>query len=126
MLTGTRLSSITRALFIMSLFLSSAFAQSGNISGTVTDSSKRDVLVGAQVQVDGQPFSTSTDNSGRYVLLGVPAGMTKVTVSYLGLDSSTQGLNVAAGATANLDFSLSLHGRVEQITVTDEPSLVGQ
>lgn len=61
-------------LIVSNLLFVPLYAQSGNISGTVTDSSRRGILVGAQVQVEGQPFVTSTDESGKYVLLGIPAG----------------------------------------------------
>src|SRR5262245_5613701 len=59
----------------------------GNISGTVTDASGRAVLVGAEVTVEGLGRKVSTDDSGRYVLVGVPAGKAKVVVSYLGLET---------------------------------------
>ena len=101
-------------------------AQSGNIAGTVTDSSRRGVLVGAQVQVEGQPFSTSTDESGKYLLLGVPAGNEKVTVLYLGLSPSTMEIPVLPGDTVTLDFALSPTGQLAEVTVTDNPDLVGQ
>src|SRR5690349_23751606 len=74
------------------------YAQTGNVSGTVTDSS-HNVLVGAQVQVEGVALNTSSDDSGRYKILGVPAGSVKVTVSYLGLNSSTSEVKVTAGTT---------------------------
>src|SRR5215475_6999802 len=70
------------------------YGQTGNVSGTITDASRR-VLVGARVQVDGSPLTTSSDDSGKYILLGVPAGTTKVTVSYLGFESSTLEISVA-------------------------------
>src|SRR5262245_48624297 len=103
-----------------------AHAQTGNISGTVTDSSKRAVLVGAQVKIEGQAGGTTTDDSGRYLLLGLPVGPAKLTVSYLGLASSTLDVVVAAGVTVPLDASLSPPGLEAEVTVTSEPELLGQ
>jgi Carboxypeptidase regulatory-like domain len=91
-------------LILSNLLPVTLHAQSGNIAGTVTDSSRRGVLVGAQVQVVGQPFSTSTDESGKYLLLGVPAGNEKVTVLYLGLSPSTMEIPVLSGDTVTLDL----------------------
>ncbi len=87
-------------LILSNLLPVTLHAQSGNIAGTVTDSSRRGVLVGAQVQVVGQPFSTSTDESGKYLLLGVPAGNEKVPVLYLGLSPSTMEIAGAGGPLA--------------------------
>src|SRR5215470_8847806 len=78
-------------------------AQTGNISGTVTDSSRQGSLVGALVKAEGQGRTTSTDAAGRYLMLAVPAGTVKVTVSYLGLESVTHEVTVQGGATATLD-----------------------
>src|SRR5436190_1897391 len=96
-------------------------AQTGNISGTVTDASGSAVLVGAQVRIEGQGRNISTNASGRYVALGVPVGKVKVTVSYLGLNSSTTEVAVAAGATATQDFSLSVPSTSTEVTITASP-----
>src|SRR6185295_16557701 len=89
------------------LFASRVQAQTGNISGTITDSSRR-VLVGAQVHVEGRPLSTVSDESGKYTLLRVAAGSIRVKVSYLGFESSSLDVTVMAGSTATLDFALGL------------------
>src|SRR5262245_34135201 len=115
-----------RILILSKCFLLPLYAQSGNISGIVKDSSGRGVLVGAQVRIEGQSLATSTDDSGRYLLLGVPAGNAKVSVSYLGLESSTLDTEVSSGNTTTLDFALAPPGRNEEITVTESPELVGQ
>src|SRR5262245_52940841 len=113
--------------FILTNLLSvHLLAQSGNVSGTVTDSSRHAVLVGAQVQVEGQALRTSTDASGRFLLLGVPAGTVKVTVSYLGFDPLTREVTVSGGVTGQLDFALSLPKVLVEVTVTDSPGLAGQ
>src|ERR1700752_893745 len=83
-------------------------AQTGNISGTISDASRR-VLVGAQVQMEGRPLSTISDESGRYTLLGVSAGSAKVKVSYLGFESSSLDVAVTAGARAGLVFRFGFH-----------------
>src|SRR5262245_52073452 len=125
-LTGKRLLlTVLRFLIFADLFVFTLSAQIGNISGTVTDSSRR-VLVGAQVQVEGQPRSTSSDESGKYTFLGVPAGPTKVKVSYLGFGASNLETTVTAGATSTLDFVLGVASVSAELTVSAAPDLVGQ
>ena len=82
-------------------------------------------LTGAKVSVDGQPISTMTDDSGRYTLLGVPAGKISVTVNYIGLDPLKQEVTVAQNTTTAADFALSLDVKTA-VTVTAEPILAGQ
>src|SRR5262245_15450523 len=120
-----RLFNVAAVLIGSTLFVLPLCAQTGNVSGVVTDSSKR-VLVGAQVKVDGQPITTTSDESGKYTLLGVPAGNVKINVTYLGFESSSQELTVASGATATLDFTLGLPGITTELTVSAAPEAVGQ
>jgi TonB-dependent receptor len=120
-----RLANLIAVFIGVTLFAVPLCAQSGNISGTVTDSSKR-VLVGARVQVDGQPINTSSDDSGKYTLLGVPAGSAKIVVSYLGFESSTLETTVTAGSTGTLDVTLGLAGVTAELTVSAAGETVGQ
>ncbi len=113
-------------VFVLLPLAASAQTQTGNVSGTVTDSSGRAVLVGAQVQVEGDGRKTTTDASGRYVLLSVPAGTAKITVSYLGLESATHDVHVTSGVTTTEDFSLAPAGVSAEVTVTASPDLSGQ
>jgi TonB-dependent receptor len=100
-------------------------AQTGNIAGTITESSRQTLLSNAGVAVEGQGLNTATDDSGRYRLVGVSAGKVKVTVCYLGMEPVTQEVTVTRGATASLDFALSLDVRTS-ITVSGEPIVEGQ
>ena len=55
------------------LFPSMTFAQ-GIISGTVSDSTNKDPLIGANVIVSGTSLGCATDRDGKYRITGVPAG----------------------------------------------------
>jgi TonB-dependent receptor len=110
--------------FLCLLIPSTLLAQ-GNIAGTVTESLQRSALVGAEVAVDSTGLRTATNESGGYRLLGVGPGKVKVTVSYLGMESVTQEITVASGATASLDFTLSPSLKTS-VTVQGEPLLQGQ
>jgi TonB-dependent receptor len=101
-------------------------AQTGNISGTVTDSTQRGAVIGAKVTVEGAALNTTTDEAGRYLLLRVPAGTAKVTVTYLGLESETKEVSVSGGSTSALDFALRPASVSQSITVSGSPDLIGQ
>src|ERR1043165_5093703 len=60
-------------------------AADGVISGTVSNAATRNLLAGARVEVVGLGLPALTDESGRFVLNGLPAGTHEVMVSYIGL-----------------------------------------
>ncbi len=102
------------------------YAQTGNVSGTVTDAVHHNTVPGASVRVDGQGMQTATDEYGHYLLQGVRAGEAKITASSLGLESSTKSVTVAGGKTAPLDLELELAAQTTSVTVSSDPDLVGQ
>ncbi len=62
----------------------SSAAQSGTISGSVTATGTEQPIVGAQVAVEGAPQRAVTDESGRFVLLGVTPGIWRLQVRAIG------------------------------------------
>jgi len=63
-------------LFIIAIPVLS-YAQYGRIMGKVTDSQTNEPLVGATVELQGTTFGASTDINGKYVILNVPAALTR-------------------------------------------------
>lgn len=115
------------AILGLGLILSaSVLAQSGSVSGTVTESSRGLALSGASVKVEGSPNVAVTDGSGRFVLLGVAAGKAKLTVSYLGFEDVTEEVTVTAGQTTTWDPSMSVAAQSYSVTVTSDADLTGQ
>ena len=111
-----------------------ALAQTGRISGTVTDATKHP-LAGAQVLVPAVGLSAESGTDGRFTVSGVPSGSYIVRVYRLGYQAkSTNGVVVASGQTSSLAVSLetavtqlggivvSASRRVEK--VTDAPAAV--
>ncbi len=78
----------------------------GRISGTVTGTAG-EPIADATVVVVGTTLAARTGADGRYILTGVPAGSRQVRASRLGLASSAQTVNVAAGGEATASFQLS-------------------
>src|SRR5687768_14302051 len=60
----------------------------GSVVGFVSNSATKIMLEGAIVEVPQLRISAETDNSGRFVLTGLPAGTHEVQVSYIGLDTT--------------------------------------
>src|ERR1019366_7271545 len=100
MMFRTILSRAIRAAAIVAAIPALAFAQTGRISGVVTDASKNPVS-GAQVIVTGVGLSAESAADGKYTVTGVPAGTYAVQVYRLGFKSRTMaGGEVTAGGRA--------------------------
>jgi iron complex outermembrane receptor protein len=79
----------------------------GTISGVISNSATGNLLEGARVEIPALGLSALTDNSGRYVLGGVPAGSHELVATYIGLDAARVTIAVTAGQRAVRDFDLS-------------------
>jgi outer membrane receptor protein involved in Fe transport len=77
----------------------------GRISGRVTEKGK-DPVAFANIIILGTKQGTATDENGNYVLVGVPVGTVQVQVVAMGYEKTVQDVQVNAGATSTLNFSL--------------------
>ena len=95
-----------RALLLVAMCPVAALAQSGRISGTVTDSAKAP-LVGAQIAVVGTRLGAMTDANGRFSIGGVNVGTYEVRVQRIGERvQSVTGVVVRAGEDTRVDVTL--------------------
>ena len=96
------------AVFGLSLFgVAEVAAQNtGTVTGLVRDVVSLQTLAGAQVTIDDTPIGGLTNNTGRYLLLNVPAGEQTITVLSLGFGTTSQTVTVEAGQTVTADFGL--------------------
>ncbi|MFB6272717.1 MAG: SusC/RagA family TonB-linked outer membrane protein, partial [Salinibacter sp.] len=85
----------------------SAFGQAGTVAGTVTEAASGESLPGANVVIVGTQMGTSTNANGEYRLTGLDPGTYEIRASFVGFRSRTQEVDVAAGETLELNFSLS-------------------
>jgi iron complex outermembrane receptor protein len=117
-----------RAAFALAVTPVVAFAQTGTLSGLVTDSAKTP-LPGAQVTVVGTRFGATSGLDGRFKVIGIPAGSYTIRVQRIGATAkSFDGVAVAANGEATLNVTLqstalqlggyvvSASRRVEKIT----------
>lgn len=82
-------------------------AQTGTITGTVTDAQTGQPLPGAQMVIPGTNIGALTSQSGRYLILNAPVGQTQVRAIIIGYGQETATVSVTAGETAVADFQLS-------------------
>ncbi len=79
----------------------------GSVIGFVSNAATKKGLEGAIVEIAQLGLTTQTDNSGRFVITGLPAATHEVSVSYLGLDTSKTPIVVAEGQRSTRDFELT-------------------
>ena len=82
-------------------------ANSAAITGNVSNIATRNLLEGARVELPQLGLTVLTDNTGRYILSGVPAGTHEIVVTYIGLDPMRAQIAVAAGQRVSRDFDLT-------------------
>ncbi len=103
-----------------------AIAQhTGKIAGQVVDASTGETLPGAAVVIAGTTLGTATDIDGNFYIIGVPVGDYNVQASFVGFQTVTQdGVEVSAGYTTQLDFSLSPGVELDELEITYERPLI--
>ncbi len=116
------------ALLITTLLLmSQAFAQStGSIAGRIADRAGSG-LPGAQITVQGQNLRATSNTQGEFVIQQVPAGTYTLEIEYLGFQSETRSVTVAAGQRATVaQVALRQTAALEEVVVTARPIVDGQ
>lgn len=76
-----------RFLFLLTCMMISAslaFAQK-TVSGTVTDKSTGESVIGATVRVEGTNLGAATDMNGNFTITNVPANAKVIKISYVGM-----------------------------------------
>ena len=73
----------------------SAFAQTGSVSGRVLDEQKQG-LPGVTVVVDGTSIGNSTNSDGTFSIQNVPAGAQTLVFSFVGFNTQRQAVTVVA------------------------------
>ena len=84
-------------------------AQTGAVTGRVTDATTGQPRNNATVELDGTSIGQLTNADGRYVLQGVPVGVYTVRVRMIGYGVQTKEVTVTPGSTQVVDFSLEVN-----------------
>ena len=110
---------IAFALLLSGFTLQTSAQGHGAISGTVTDQSGA-VLQGAQISVQSQILTASTNEQGRFYISDLAPGSYNLKISYVGLAPFTSSVTVVAGQTATVDARLQVASQAEAVVVTAE------
>ena len=94
--------------------------QTGSITGRARDASSMVALGGANVAIEGTRRGTTVGTDGAFTFSGVPVGIHRVTVRFVGYAPVTQEVLVRVGLTATVEFSLE-----RQVLVLDEIVVTG-
>jgi len=93
-------------IFMSFLFSGLAYAQTGSISGTVTDAETGEPMLGTNILVKGANAGASTNENGYYKLELAPDTYT-LQVYFIGYETLTRQISIVAGEDKTLDFSLA-------------------
>ena len=114
---------LAKLLFLLLLagfgFPSGAYAQTGSVSGRVTDS-KNQGIPGATVLIEGTSLGSSSNVDGTFNLQNVPAGAQTLVISFIGYNSVRRPVTVVAGQNTEATASLT-----ENTTQLSEAVVVG-
>src|SRR6185312_13611932 len=107
-------------LALAGLFLAArplAAQQPGQLRGTVTDTT-HEALPGADVRLAPGGVETHTDARGQFQCLGLAPGSYTVTISYVGFQTATASVTVAAGGIAEVAPVLKVSSSTQDVLVT--------
>lgn len=95
-------------------------AQTGTISGRVTDRAEGAPINGASVRVSDTQRSAVTASDGRYTISNVPAGTYTLVVEMIGYSTRSEGgVEVRSGDSVELDFQLTRTAlRLDEVVAT--------
>lgn len=104
------------------LFSAASLAQTGKISGTVTDQQTGEPLIGANVLILNTNFGAATDVNGHFTINLIPPGDYDIRASYIGYqDVTIQNIRVVSGLTQEVNFEMP-----SQSIATEEVVIVSQ
>lgn len=99
--------------FILAVLAGTAVAQTGSISGTITENGSGQPAAFANVLIlNSGGKGASSDFDGKFTIENVPAGSHRIAVSYVGFVADTVSVNVVSGQTAKVNFQMKTNAEV--------------
>ncbi|TVQ11282.1 MAG: TonB-dependent receptor [Balneolaceae bacterium] len=99
-----------KILFVSLLFICLGFsdilAQTGGMTGVVTDSRTGETLPGTTVFFTAIQRGATSDIDGRYTITNIPVGTYNVRVSFVGYSTITRSVDITANETLTINFSM--------------------
>lgn len=100
---------------------SAVFAQTGKISGKVSDSKSGETLIGVTVKIQGTTKGIATDVEGRYLIGGIAPGKYTIEASYIGYTTKNiSDVEVKANSATVVDFIMddSNDQKLKEVVIT--------
>lgn len=98
----------TLLIFFCFIFSISSNAQTGNVTGKITDESNNQTLVGATIMMLENSRKTVTESDGTYKFRDIPVGKYTLQVNYVGYDSKKiADVEVTKGEVTTLNIVLT-------------------
>jgi len=94
-------------IFILIAYVNILFAQTGSLSGNVSDSETNQVLVGVNVSINAAHLNTTTNLSGNFTIAKIPRGNYSLTISHIGYQTEHIYVEIKLGENTNLKWELS-------------------
>ncbi len=85
----------------------SAQTSNGTIRGFIYEKDSEEPIPFANIAIEGTKYGASASETGFYIIDNVPAKSYKITASFIGYETQTLDVKVAAGKIINLNFYLS-------------------
>lgn len=106
--------------FLITINTSVTFAQTGSISGVVTDKTTGETIVGASVVIEGTYTGTSTDFDGKFTLSNLPSGNTNLSITFISYEPViVEKVRVEPGKTTFINVILEEVGlALDEVKVT--------
>ncbi|MEX0845073.1 MAG: TonB-dependent receptor [Balneolaceae bacterium] len=106
-------------LFLFVFLLStSIYAQTGTITGKVTDANTSEPLIGVNIILEGTTHGAATNFDGNFEISGVPTGTYNLMANFIGFKSYESTIEVGTGSTSiNIVLSEDILG-LEDVVVT--------
>jgi len=108
------------------LFSITMMAQTGKITGKVTDSQSGEPLIGANILVLNTSYGAATDVNGEFIISLVPPGEYDIRTTYIGYqDVVIRGVRIVSGLTKYLDFAMPSEAiATEEVVIVSERPLI--
>lgn len=96
------------AVLIAIITISTSFAQTGSLSGQITDANTGEPLGGATVMIENTSRGTTSDFlNGEFSLRRIPVGEQTIIFRYMGYVSQTFSVTIEEGVTSELNVELT-------------------
>ena len=95
-----------------------------SINGYVTETEKKETLIGATVEVLGANLGAYTNKSGFYSIGNIQPGSQIIRISYIGYETLYDTVDLKRGQELRIDYSLKLNsGETDEIIVSAEKEI---